>query len=252
MISKMSLLAGEPIDVGKFKVKPWTLREIVKFGNDKYSIFASHLLITVDKLRENDNINKDVLNGLNDYQALCMILLGDEIGREIFLEGLGKTLGYEFRLSETYGIYYVNEEEVYEPFDPDSLELIQKVFNMQNYFSDGSKENEFKPANELARKLYEQRMKARKKVQESKGKDGEGHQMENIISIVGSYSEGVNLNTIWGYTVYQLYEEYIRLIIWDDFQYNRNMLPHMDEETRNNLKLKHWGTKVSPQTLKEE
>ena len=85
MLSNMSLLAGTPITAGKYKVKPWKLKEINEFGENNYNLFISHLLVTKEKLKSSDSINKEFLAELDDYQTFCGLLLSDESTNEIVL-----------------------------------------------------------------------------------------------------------------------------------------------------------------------
>ena len=246
----MSLLAGTPITAGKYKVKPWKLKEINEFGENNYNLFISHLLVTKEKLKSSDSINKEFLAELDDYQAFCGLLLSDESTNEIVLKGLSATLGLNFFMDKYQGLYYLNEDSEIEIFDDSLFGEIRKTVSMQNYLTDEQSDNSFKPANNKAKELYEKLQKARKQVREKNQEDAEGLNVSDTISIVACYADGVNLNTIWDFTIYQLYESYVRLQIWDNFHITQTLAPHLDEDAMKNNK--HWGIKVSPNTLKEE
>lgn len=245
----MNLLAGTPIKVDEYYVRPWTLGEINEFGESRYNLFASYLLVTKDSLKKDGNINQELLSKLDNYQMFCGLLLSNEREKEIVLRGLSHTLGLNFFMDKLNGLYYFDSDKKIEIFDDSLFDTIRSIFSVQNYLSD-SESSGFNPANSKAKELFEKRQKAREKIREKNKEGKDGLNLSDTISIVACYAEGINLKTIWDLTVYQLYETYVRLQLWDDFHITQSLSPYLDKDAMKNSK--HWGIKVSPNTIKEE
>lgn len=234
----MRLLRGKPIKVGLINVYPWTLGEIDDFGESNYNIFISLLLTNKDKLSEVEGIDKDALSEISDYEAMCGLVLGNKDTERIMLSGLTKTFNTDVSFDAYNGFFIkYNETSVYLN---GLYKDIQKVIEAQNVLNANNK-SDFNPANKAAKKMYEKIIERRNKVLKKQKKD-KGSSLSDIISVVSTYKDGLNLNNIWDLTVYQLYDHYFRLLIWDDYRVSSIHLPHMDEKDRK--KIKHWSLPI--------
>lgn len=245
MIDKLKLLRGKPIPCNNLKIKPLTLGEIEEIGIDEYYRRLNLLLIDVNKIiDQSSNIDTKPLD------VFIALIVQDEKIFELALSALELFTGKKFILAQD-GLSYVDGDNLM-LLTSNDFDLMRKILSYQNYYDDPEEsESQFKPANKKAAELHEKLIQRRKEIQEKNKKDEDGLGLADIISIVACYSSDVNLNTIWDYTIYMLYEEYIRLQIWDEYHNLQLLLPHIDTE-KNKIDVKHWGVKVSPKILKEE
>jgi hypothetical protein len=130
----------------------------------------------------------------------------------------------------------------------DNFDDIVEITKLQNYISKAT-EKEAEPekyADEETRKLMEdmerhrKRVEAKKKAQaQADGNDSEVD-ITDIISAVSSKSNSINRLTIWRYTLYQLYDEYSRLELIDNYNFSiKAMLAGAEK-----VDLKHWSSRL--------
>lgn len=234
MISEMALLKGKPIDLGVCKVHPLTLNEIVDMTEEKYNQALS--LITFNKSRL--DINDEELNQLTDYQILFAYCYHNPEIRELFFESVEIFLKEPIHMHEL-GFFYLGELEEQRIIDENIFKQIQEVIKKQNFLS--TEQTEFKPANDKAAELIEKIKKVKEKLAKQ-NRDNE-LSLNDIVSIVACYSDGINLFNVWDLTIYQLYIAYMRLIMWDDYHTKYILLPHVTDSS--SLDLKHWATKIN-------
>lgn len=229
------------------EIIPLTLGQIEEMGEIEYYRRLNLLLVDTNKIIDKTASSK----GLASYEIFLTLITQDESIFDLALSALELFTGRKFLF--TYdGLSYVGDEDKLMLFTSSDFELMRKILSYQNYMDEpDDEENKFKPANEKAAELIRKRERFKKEIQERNKNKGEKLELGDIISIVACYSNGVNLETIWDYTIYKLYEEYVRLSLWDEYHNLQILLPYIDQE-KTDINTKHWGTKASPKIFKEE
>src|SRR5690606_9112147 len=246
MIDKLKLLRGKPIPCNGLEIIPLTLGQIEEMGELEYNKRLNLLLVDTNKIINQASDIKD----LSDYDIFLLLISQNEEIYNLALSALKLFTGKDFILTRD-GLSYIDGDNLI-LFSANDFDLMRKILAYQNFIDEpDTEEKKFKPANKKAEELIRKRDKFRKEIQERNKNDKDGLHLSDIISIVASYSNNLDLNKIWDYTVYQLYEEYARLLLWDEYHSIQQLLPHIDTE-KTDIDLKHWGTKVSPKIFKED
>ena len=271
---KMHLQSGSKIKLGNLVIKPYTLKEIKDFGYTNYMQNLQFVSITIDDfvasvvdddkraILEEQRANLKTfdfyvtLGGLelldNLCQALAMIFRTDDI--RLLDNGI---IAINFVKN---GALYFNEdgdvavnEEKFEALSEEEITLVHrdnfddivKIVKFQNYLSkeyEASKEEQY--ADEETRKLMEdmerhrKRVEAKKKAQQEE--DGGNIDIADIISAISSKSNSINKLSIWRYTLFQLYDEYSRLELIDNYNFSIKAMMAGAEK----VDLKHWSSKL--------
>jgi hypothetical protein len=235
----MDLQAGDTISIGKFKVKPLRLKEIKQIREANYNYLLSALLIDKEQLK--DKPEYDAKESI--YEIVLEIAKEDMMFQAILLEALKTFTDEEFRLTDEGLVFLYQDDEEILVTEEDFIN-IRSVVRKQNYIFDDDKDA-FNPANEKAKQLRERLNKIKGDMQ--KKNKTEGLKLTDIISIVSAYSKSINIFNIWDLTIYQLHEEYLRLIIWDNYHVSEMHRPHMESDAQKNIK--HWSRPVDPKNI---
>lgn len=247
MIDRLKLLRGVPIPCNGLNVIPLTLGQIEEMGEIEYNKRLNLLLIDTNKFID----HSFEIEGVTDYDVFLQLITQDEEILEFALSALELFTDKKFIITRD-GLSYVDNNDRLMLFTANDFDLMRRILSYQNYLDEPNvEERKVKPANKKAEELMRKRDKYRKEIQEKNRKDRDSLHLADIISIVACYSKNVNLNTIWDYTIYQLYEEYVRLSLWDEYHNLQILLPYINQE-ENQIETKHWGIKVTPKILKEE
>lgn len=247
MMGELELLRGKPILIGLCKIHPLTLGEIVDMGEMTYNQYLSSLMMDKNSL-DLSNLTDDEfeqVNKLTEYEVIVIHCLRDEFIREIITSSFSTFLKEKVTFHEQ-GFFYIDQLSDERFILAEQFEQIKLILQKQNYLQTKKEEKQLKPADERTRLLMEKMQKAKEKVQKQKKDDG--LLLSDIVSIVSTYSN-INLLDIWNLKIYQLYEIYLRIIMWDEYHNNYILLPHVSDSST--LNLKHWAssTKLNNQTL---
>lgn len=274
---KLTLLSGGEIEIDNLCVKPYTLKEIKDYGYTKYQENLQWVSLSLDDFINSidDKEKKKFLEEQRDNLKAFdfYIKLG---GTELF-EALMRALGMIFRTDDVMvlsegvialdfvklGILVKNEEGNFEVNDEklesltedeikivhrDNFDDIIQVIKLQNYLEKpkAKEEDDFNPANEGVRKLKEHMEKMRAKVEKAKKQQQEDNgddrevDVADIISAVSSKSNSINKLNIWEFTLYQVYDEYARLELIDNYDFSiRAMMAGAEK-----INLKHWSSRL--------
>lgn len=245
-INELKLLKGDPIEVVKdLYVYPLKLKEIAEIGEEEYNSLLSTIMLNksiLSKLEGNDVPKSEIekLYELNDLEFILCISLYFPHFFQKFIQGLAIFLKSNIEVTPDMDVIVINEDKYKFHLDNQLFLSIKQVIAKQNYIKHQN-ETSYKPANAKAQALLEKMNKIKENIQ-SKNKE-EGLSLKTVISIVSNYSENLNMFSIWDLTVYQLYESYSRLILWDNYHSQYMHLPHMDESGIKNLK--HWAIDIN-------
>lgn len=244
-MNELKLLKGAPIEIGySLKVYPAKIEEITEIGEEIYNSYVSAIMIDKSVLNNvNENqMPKEILDGLykcSDLEFILYLSLTDRVILKAFMEALSLFLKCDIRFNQELGIIIShNENEIV--LNDEIFNEFKKVVVKQNFLKDGEK-SKFKPANDKARALLEKLNKAKEKIQKQNKEDGLS--LKDIVSIVATYSNDINILSVWNLTVYQLFVCYMRLIMWDDYHNKYQLIPHSSDIE--SLDLKHWAIDIN-------
>lgn len=273
---KLSLLSGGKIDLDNLSIVPYTIREINDYGYTKYTRNLQWISISIDDFinsvedKERKMFLEEQRKSLKTFDFY--IKLG---GKELY-ESLIEALSMIFRTDDIrvldkgvialdfvkLGIFYQDEDgewsinhERLEELTEDEIKIIHRdnfddivsIVKLQNYLEKTkNKEDELNPADEEVRKLQEHMKKMREKVENAKRQqqqdDGNDREVDfaDIVSAVSSKSNSINRLNIWGLTLYQLYDEYARLELIDNYDFSIKAIMAGAEK----INLKHWSSRL--------
>jgi hypothetical protein len=245
-VSELSYLRGSPIPVASdISAYPITLAEIEEIGIENYYSFINCLCIKKETLLKMYQLNNEEYlhyKQIDEFTILMSFARVLDDFRNLLSDSLSFFLKDEVSFNFEHDLFsvFVNESEI--PIDNSIFEKIKNTVLKLNFMKNSEDESKkFSPANEKAKHLKEKMDKLKQKIQKQNSEDG--LELKDIVSIVATYSNDINILSVWNLTVYQLYESYMRLLLWDEYHTTHFHLPNMDEQARKNLK--HWATDVN-------
>ena len=241
---EIKLLRGKPVEIQYgIKVYPLTLDEISEIGSKIYNSRIGTFFVDKSLLNEANDIPIETLeeiHKLNDLEFIYYLALSGDINLIYSLsDALRMVLKCDVVVEQNADIKIFKGEEIV-TLDNDLFLSIKKIITKQNFLKDDEK-TEFRPANAKARALLEKLNKAKENLQTQNKKDGLS--LNDIISIVATHSNDINIITVWNLTVYQLYICYLRLLMWDDYHNKYQLIPHSSDIDA--LDLKHWAVDIN-------
>lgn len=272
---KLHLLSGSSINVGNLTIEPYTLSEIKDYGYKSFMKNLQWFSLTIDDFIDstNDVKKKKILEqskadlkafdfymklGGSEFRDALLIILAMVFKTTDIKILNNKMIGIDF---EKNGIYLegkngleLNQEKLDSLKDNEikivhreNFDEIVKVVNLQNYLLKPRDvvESTANPANDEVKALMEQMEKMRKKVEEKKSaqreQEGESNiDIADIISAVSSKSNSISKLNIWKLTLYQLYDEYTRLELIDNYDFSIQAMMTGAKK----IDLKHWSSKI--------
>ncbi len=200
----MKLFLGHAVeiqDAGKMFIP--TLNEVAKIGESSYMQYLNILLI-----------NKDSLKGNIDLDSFSIIYQLCKDSYE-FMNEFDKAIRLIFRKSLSAmneDFFVLGNPKHKKIIHRDNLPIIQHILRVANMISDQN-EDEYKPANERARRFIE-RMKKRKAKKPIPKKTISLHSM---MSGIAWKENGISILDIGKLTIYQLYDAYKRIENIDNY-----------------------------------
>lgn len=273
---KLHLQSGSDIKLGNLVIKPYTLEEIKTFGYTNYMSNLQLISISMDDFISSV-VDMEKRNMLEEQRTNLRIFdFYVNLGGMELLDKLLQSLSMIFRTDDirmldesTVAIDFVNKgivnfdedgtpfinQDKLEELSEDEITIVHRdnfddiveIIKLQNYLSKNkSEKKEEKYADEETRKLMEDMERHRKRVEEKKkaqakaeGNDDEVD-ISDIISAVSSKSNSVNKVTIWKYTLYQLYDDYSRLELIDNYNFSIKAIMAGAEK----VDLRHWSSRL--------
>lgn len=245
---EMRLLNGSPIfvnDIGY--VYALKLKEICDIGLTLYNQFINLLCIEPNTLNNNaDNIstfecliemckqNLEMKTFVS--QAISVFLKKDILinieSSEIFIgENLLESLKE-------------NKFEKISILTKDNYNDLKFIIKLQNGLCNSDEKNGYNPEDEKARQIIEKWKKSKQKISRQKNNDlNQNLNLIDLISILASNSNNLNLLNIWDLTIYQFNDQFARIKILDD--YNINIKYLLAGAKSEDVNLKHWLCKIN-------
>lgn len=233
----LRLLGKRPISLstGNINVYPKLVREVDEVGYSTYSKFINIILLNKEDLfSSEEELSEEIKTILDDDRINIfdlIVRIEDYNFVQLWLNAL------EFFLNEKCLIHPIDDDiriVVVGDYEDDDIsyedikiinrdnynELIQ-VIKFQSYIESPEEIEDFNPENEEDRALWEQMRKDREMIKKAKAKrNGGGNSNVNfssIVSAVGTRSNSCNKDTVFDLTIYQLYDEYTRLGMHDNY-----------------------------------
>jgi hypothetical protein len=245
-MSELSYLRGIPIPVASdIFVHPITLAEVEEIGIQNYYSFINCLCIKKETLLKMYQLSSEeylYYKQIDEFTILMSFAKALDDFRLMISNSLSFFLKAEVDFSFEHDLFsvFINENEV--NINSSIFEKIKSTVLKLNFMNNSEDESKkFSPANEKAKQLKEKMDKLKQKIQKQNSEDG--LELKDIVSIVATYSNDINILTVWDLTVYQLYESYMRILLWDEYHTTHFHLPNMDEQARKNLK--HWASDIN-------
>lgn len=220
MIEEILLLSGNniPFFDAKINIHQPTINEISFIGEENFFMACQLLNFSKDVLSEEDRTN---LVDTDNFDILMSIVcdsdaLKQKVSATMLLTLLFPAYAIDLRRD---GIYLQSETDS-SVIDRDNYKEFQEIFTYMFGLRESTKE-EYKPANEAARKIAEKLKAGKGKVEQLKngGKEKKIAVLSRYVSIL-AIGLHMDLNILLGHTVYQLYDEFKRFQLYQGFDIN--------------------------------
>lgn len=211
------ILSGMPIRVAgcNIAVTQPTIREISAYGEDSF-LGGLQIFVKIDKIVAPIKEGNSRLAMLSDFQVLIAALENDTSIKET-IDNLFSLIFPEYFWEFAPGSINFRMDEnasIIGQINPMNFENFQKTLSTLFLPQGKDKEQEFKPANsaaeEIAKKL--QRGRDQRAAIQQKEKGGMGSIFANYASVV-AVGLSMDINTIYNYTPFQLYDIFTRYTI---------------------------------------
>jgi len=238
---KLKMLDAEAVEVNKTfgRIKPLTLREVIKYGYTDYLIKLRFLSLSLEEFLGGESIDKDI----NLFDVLVHFG-NDEIHSELS-ESLGLFLRSKIKVDTQNHIIIVGDNE--RIITRDNYETVVEIIKWQNCINKfGESEKEIKQEeSDLVKKIKNKLNKSRKIVEKVKSKENDDEEgdtdLYDIISAVSAKSQSLNKLNIFDLTMFQLYDEFKRLDLIDRYDLSvKSALAGAKD-----VKITHWSTKIN-------
>lgn len=238
-VLELKLLKGSEINIEGLKIKPHTLHELVDdYGFDNYYNVIGFTVLQKRDVNEYIKLEKEVYEKTTVFQML--------LANGMLAQYLLNFFKFVLRIDEVYYmesffsimVYYSDH---YVVIDKNNIDrILNQIFKAYCITIPKEEKEDFKPANEAARRLMEQIKKNRAKAPKKKA----DFDLSSIISGMAWKCSNVNINDIWNLTLYQLYDGFYRLDIIDNYDKTLSSIYHgMMDASKIDFKKKNWYRK---------
>lgn len=230
---ELLMISNMPIVVDKLTIYPTPIKEIAKFG---YTLYNQGLQILCLNQSETQAL---IGKNISSFEFLQMGMLLDA-NIKILLNTL---LSLIFKAK----VEYLDSEQSFiignNTLNKDNFLEVTNIIGKINCISESTSESNENPSNEKARQLLEKRRKLRNKI--IKHQKNNLLQIPELISVV-AVSLKMPISQILEYNIYQLTDQFMRVISKEVYETNLNALLHGADNK--DLDLKHWTQKASKNT----
>lgn len=213
MLNDLLLLSGNdiPFIEAQVNIHQPTIKEIAYIGEESFYIGCELLNFSKDVLNREDRIN---LEDKTNFEVLMSIMKDKNIAAQkqqtCALMVLMLMFPQHKILVRKNDIALLKEGEDEHSINNKNFESFKKILVSMFCLKVGDANNPaYNPGNEMARKIAEKLQKGRAKAAQLKGESQKIAILSRYVSIL-AVGEQKNLNSLMQYTVYQLYDEFQR------------------------------------------
>lgn len=232
---RLRLLAGKPVLAEDFGyIPPLTLGEVIDKGYMEYLKYLN--VFCYKKEQFMDNAPEELL--IFDF----LLMAEDDFVHTLLKESLEFFLKEQVTIiKEKHIIAIGSTKENLKFINRINYENICYVVQIQNYMKSVDDDTNVFDKNDKAKEIQEKLNKSREEVKRLKNKENDEVESDfyDIISAL-SIKGNINKNDLLNHTMFQIYDEYKRLIHID--QYDTNVMALM--QGAKGVKLKHWSSKI--------
>lgn len=233
--NRLRLLTGKPIEVDNYgHISPLTLGKIIDLGYMDYIQYLNVFCFKKEQFMNNppeELLIFDFLMMAEDEYVLTLL----KNAMEFFLQ---ETVTI---IKEKYIIAVGSTKENLKFINRTLYEDICYVIQIQNFMRSVDDDTDVFDKSDKAKEIQDKLNKSREEIQRLKNR--ENNEIESdFFDLISSLSTKGNISKkdLLNYTMFQIYDEYKRLIHID--QYDTNIMALM--QGAKNVKLKHWSSKI--------
>ncbi|GMX64387.1 hypothetical protein Elgi_36560 [Paenibacillus elgii] len=232
---KLRTIANLPTIINSMTIYPLSLKEIIDHGYYLYNRALN--LISV---KRNQLIDEEYANQIPDEITTADIIYHS--GNEQLIAQFEDSLKLFLKTNDIIYDYYsgliINNKAI----NADVFNEMIRVILIQNCFV-ASEEDAFNPLNERAKKIREKMLENKKKIQElNSDSSDEGLTLSDLISIVCSNANGINILNVFDLNMFQFNDQFNRMKMLDEYEINIQALLHGADSKE--IQLKHWMSKI--------
>lgn len=261
-IDKLLLLAGDPIPFGPLFVYQPILKDIKNLGYIIFNRITNLLTITdielelyYEKNKENfkttDPLEYLFLKSLEDPMFFLELRIGffTYLKEEVFLDLENKT--FKFLISEpeksNLKVNKLIKDKWFFSLKKEDFSKLQNIIKIINKIEDEEEPEIITDNLEMKKKFQEARRKlrlAKEKERLLKAQKNEGIKISipEIISSVCILGTGYTLTNIWDLTIYQLYDQWRRCQMKEDYGIGIDML--LAGASKKDVNLQYWMKEI--------
>lgn len=210
-IDKLTMVCGRPIqlDCG-LRVIQHTIDQIADIGYDTYNSYLNLIAIKKHTLLDTLGLPSDTNFGDTETYRLILVLPGLA---DILLEGMAFFLNEAVEISSEEGVLLSESGIV---IDDDAFRDFRNAVLRAGCIH-GEEEEEHLRGSKKAWEIFEKIKKGREDKRKAKKGGERDVEIDNVISALGARSPNYNLLNIGGLTVWQLYNQFSRMTINEQY-----------------------------------
>lgn len=232
----LRLLSGEPIEYQGITIPSLTLRDIKDIGYEEYAKVLSYVTFDLDD-KFYEGLPKEA-RYLMPHQYFKLVQQDEQFLNMIF--SFERVFKSKVNLNDNLEIVFESGDNKGKILSRDIYYEIINIIKILYGLADSESEK-YVPADAKAEEIANKIKVAKEKL----GKKNSGDapiRFSDIISSVSTKSNSVNKFSVWDLTVYQLYDEYGRLQMIDEFNMNYGALLQGAKD----IEMKHWSSNPKP------
>lgn len=218
MLNELLLLSGNdiPFEEARVIIHQPTIKEIAYIGEEAFYSGCGVLNFSKDNLSEEDRVN---LKNKTNFDVLMSMIMDNShpvmrkncINANMVLALMFPE--YQIKFSRR-AIFLIKEGETYS-INSENFEKFKEILSAIFCLHGRGEEQSYNPGGELARKIAEKFKQRKQKIAEQQG--------EQKVAILSRYTsilavgEKKNINDLMRYTVYQLFDEFDRFELKEQF-----------------------------------
>jgi len=237
----MKLLRGTGVKIDKLgTIYPVTIGDIENVTMNKYNQYLNVLCVDTEDIKRLLEITEDI----QTFDFIYLNCIRSEEYKNIVIDALQFFFKEEVSLKENYG-FYLGDFNDCRFINPDNYEEIKLILKKMNCLvSEVEEKEKYNPANEKARQIAEKLKKSKKIIKEIKRKESDGETLDlyDLISILVSYGNGIDIFNVWNLTFFQFNNQFNRMKIMKDYEVSIQILMNTTEPDK--IKYQHWLSKI--------